>query len=502
PPPPPPPPPPAPPPPPPPGDDQTFQVRNQRVTSKCLQPEDGSASVGDLLSAKLCNSANSAQAVTFSINSNGSARMIIGGLCVGSATGSFNNGSRLQLQACNGSTNQNFVSSSTRIAPFNAQGQVMDLHGGNLNDVIFWQDYGSINQRWNLSIVSGGVPPPDTTPDPFSFQAVTGAILGAVLTSNPVTIRGTTAAAPISVANGRYSIGCSGDFVSTASTISNDQAVCVQHDAASSASSSVTTMLNIGGVIGSFTSTTSAGSIPPPVDTTPDPFSFAASNGVDPGSTQISDTITISGINAPAPISVLNGAYSIGCAATFTSGPGTAEAGDTVCVRHSASTLPLTTVATTLAIGGVTATFTSETAGDGPSPAEPSFQVKNNWLTSKCLQPEDGVPSPGDLLSAKTCSATSAAQAVTFPANPNGSVRIMIGGLCAGSSNGSFSNGTRLQLQTCNSNGKQDFIRTGGRLSPASAQKQAMDLHGQDMNSVIFWQDFGGPNQRWTLVAR
>ncbi|MGQ0697205.1 MAG: choice-of-anchor Q domain-containing protein [Panacagrimonas sp.] len=124
-----------------------FQVQNLGTPSKCLQPEDGRPSIGDLMSAKIC-SASAAQNVRFRPNTNGSFRMTIAGLCVGSPRG-FANGARLQLLACNGSTSQSFVISGGRFAPFNAPDQVMDLNTNNNNDVIVFRDGGNPNQRWN-----------------------------------------------------------------------------------------------------------------------------------------------------------------------------------------------------------------------------------------------------------------------------------------------------------------------------------------------------------------
>ncbi len=97
---------------------------------------------------------------------------------------------------------------------------------------------------------------PDTTPDAFSFTSQTGVALGASVTSNSVTPTGYAAAASISVTNGQYSIGCSGSFTSSAGTISPGQSVCVRHTASSTPGTTVTTTLTIGGINGTFSSTT------------------------------------------------------------------------------------------------------------------------------------------------------------------------------------------------------------------------------------------------------
>jgi hypothetical protein len=99
-------------------------------------------------------------------------------------------------------------------------------------------------------------------------------------------------------------------------------------------------------------------------DTTPDSFSFASETDVREGSAVTSNEVTISGIEVPAHISVIQGRYSIGCTDTFTNDPGTIGNGDTVCIRHTAADQASTSRTTTLTIGGVAATFTSTTGAD------------------------------------------------------------------------------------------------------------------------------------------
>ena len=99
-------------------------------------------------------------------------------------------------------------------------------------------------------------------------------------------------------------------------------------------------------------------------DTTPDAFSFTNTTNVQPSSVQTSNTVSIAGINSPAPISVTGGEYSIGCLpGGFTAAAGTITIAQTVCVRHTASASYNTTKAppTVLDVGGVTASFTSTT---------------------------------------------------------------------------------------------------------------------------------------------
>jgi hypothetical protein len=99
-------------------------------------------------------------------------------------------------------------------------------------------------------------------------------------------------------------------------------------------------------------------------DTEPNPFSFTSLTGVRPNATATSNVVTITGLEVPAHISVIQGRYSIGCNDTFVSNPSTISNGATVCVRHQSSDLPSTAETTTLTIGGVAATFTSTTVAE------------------------------------------------------------------------------------------------------------------------------------------
>jgi hypothetical protein len=200
--------------------------------------------------------------------------------------------------------------------------------------------------------------PPDTTPDAFSFTAATNVALSTQVQSNTVTIAGITDAAPVSVTGGEYSIGCTSSFTSAAGTINDGETVCVRHTSSADFSTATTTTLDVGGVTGAFMSTTLA------EDTTPASFSFDDVVDVQLGAEVVSDEVTITGINAPAPVSVDGGEYSIGCTGTFTSTAGTIDDGETVCVRHTAANSPNAVTDTTLTVGGVSDTFSSRTIVD------------------------------------------------------------------------------------------------------------------------------------------
>lgn len=102
----------------------------------------------------------------------------------------------------------------------------------------------------------------------------------------------------------------------------------------------------------------------PPVDTTPDAFSFSPAENVGVATTVVSDSAQITGIDAPAPVSIVGGDYSIGCGSTFTSAAGSIENGQSICVKHTAATTYSTTMTTTLTVGGISADFVSTTQAE------------------------------------------------------------------------------------------------------------------------------------------
>jgi uncharacterized delta-60 repeat protein len=205
-------------------------------------------------------------------------------------------------------------------------------------------------------------PPPDTTPDPFSFASVTNTPLSAVITSAPATISGLASAADVAVANGEFSIGCNGVWVASGGTrvISNGGVVCVRHDSGTASSTDTVTTLTIGGVQGTFTSSSG--------DATPDAFTFTDQTGVAKSTTITSAALTVSGITIAAPISITGGEYSIGCGSTYSNAAATVSNGQTVCVRQTSSASASTKTTTTLTIGGVVGSFSSTTAADAPVP--------------------------------------------------------------------------------------------------------------------------------------
>ncbi|MGQ0622430.1 MAG: choice-of-anchor Q domain-containing protein [Panacagrimonas sp.] len=215
----------------------------------------------------------------------------------------------------------------------------------------------------------------DTTPDQFLFTDQMDVPLNSLRTSNAVTITGINTPATISVTGGMFSIGCTGSFTDVATTIGNGQSVCVQHMSSGNFSTETDTILTIGGMSGTFdtfTSTTLA------ADTTPDLFTFTDQTNVPRNSARTSNTVTITGINTAAPISVMGGMFSIGCNGTFTAAATTITSGQSVCVKHTSSGSFSANVDTVLTIGGVSDTFRSTTLAADTTPNAFTFMDQTN----------------------------------------------------------------------------------------------------------------------------
>ena len=237
------------------------------------------------------------------------------------------------------------LGSSTTETVLSVGGLSVPFNGGNLQGDVVSASFTSTTRNV------------DTTPAAFSFTSVSDTALDSWVISNTITVSEISYATPISISNGEYSIDCGTSFTSNAGTVEDGDTVCVRQRTASTTSTSKTTTLTIGTVSADFVTTTTSS-----VDTSPDDFSFTAQTNVARVATITSNTITVTGINAPTPISVSgSGGYSIGCTETTVNTAGTISAGDTVCLRHLASSNYASQVSTTLTIGGKTATFTSTT---------------------------------------------------------------------------------------------------------------------------------------------
>ncbi|EDM85054.1 choice-of-anchor U domain-containing protein [Limnobacter sp. MED105] len=104
-------------------------------------------------------------------------------------------------------------------------------------------------------------------------------------------------------------------------------------------------------------------------DTTPDTFSFTAVTGQTPSTNTASNTVTIAGLNSPAPISITGGTYSNN-GSQFTSAAGTISNGQTLQLRTDSPAEPGETAVVTVTVGDFSTSFTVTTRmPDGASTA-------------------------------------------------------------------------------------------------------------------------------------
>ncbi|MEZ5591786.1 MAG: hypothetical protein R3F53_14170 [Gammaproteobacteria bacterium] len=101
----------------------------------------------------------------------------------------------------------------------------------------------------------------DLVPDAFTFTDVTDVPLSTAQVSNTITVSGNSPVA-ISVTGGEYSIN-GGGFPSVVGTVSAGDTVQVRHTSSASFSTAVDTIVDIGGVSDTFTSTTLAEDLVP-----------------------------------------------------------------------------------------------------------------------------------------------------------------------------------------------------------------------------------------------
>lgn len=97
----------------------------------------------------------------------------------------------------------------------------------------------------------------DTTPDAFSFADITGVIPGTVITSAPISVNGLNGAATLSVSGGSYKKNDS-PFTTEAGVAANGDEIQVRHTSSVSYATTTDTVLTIGSVSGTFSSTTHA----------------------------------------------------------------------------------------------------------------------------------------------------------------------------------------------------------------------------------------------------
>ena len=270
---------------------------------------------------------------------------------------------------------------------------------------------------------------PDTTPDAFSFVDKTNVALAAAITSDVITISGFDTTAPVSITGGTLSVNCGGDntYTATPQPLAPNSRVCVRHTSPVTGATATNTVLTVGGVSDTFTSTTLPG------DAAPTPFSFTDQTGVDLSATITSAPVTITGIDIASPVVITGGQYSIGCTSTFVSAPGAINNGETVCVRHQSAFDSESTVTTTLTIAAESGTFRSTTKAGDQTPDAFSFTAQTgvalSTLTTSNTITIPGIDSPVRVISATGPSAINGSSQFGFSVGCTGSFGSRVGDL-------------------------------------------------------------------------
>ncbi|MDP3856823.1 MAG: hypothetical protein Q8Q73_03575 [Stagnimonas sp.] len=188
----------------------------------------------------------------------------------------------------------------------------------------------------------------DITPDVFAFADRQNVQPSTTVVWPAFTVTGINAGALVEIGEGGSYRVNQGDWGKQASTVHAGDQVQVRQVAASTKATSRTGTLRIGTASATFTSVTI------PADATPEPFDFTDQSNATRMAVITSNTITISGINTAAPISVsgADASYSINGAA-FTTSPGNVNNGAQVRLRMTSSSLPMTKTTVSVSIGGV-----------------------------------------------------------------------------------------------------------------------------------------------------
>jgi len=200
-----------------------------------------------------------------------------------------------------------------------------------------------------------------STPAPFNLGGPATAAPSAWANSNTITVSGITTGVPVMIAGGQYRINA-GTWQTTIGAITVGQNIQVRAQAPATSGTSRTATLTIGGVTGAFQVTASA---PAPTDTTPDAFNLGSPASADAGSWGVSNLVTITGINAPSPVTITGGQYRINSGAWQTAA-GTILSSQTIQVRVLASASPGATQTAALSVGGVARSFSVVTSQSNP----------------------------------------------------------------------------------------------------------------------------------------
>lgn len=198
------------------------------------------------------------------------------------------------------------------------------------------------------------ITPPDFIPNQFNFLDFTWQLLNTLVESNPILITGINTGSLISITGWEYRIW-TGSYKTSTWLIYSWNTLSVRNTTSSSELSSVNTIVTIGWISDTFTSTTR---LTP--DTVPNQFNFLDFTGQLLNTVIQSNPIVITGINTGSLISITGWEYKIwtGSYTTFT---WVVYSWNFLTVKHTTSQYNVTDTHTIVNIWWITDAFTSKT---------------------------------------------------------------------------------------------------------------------------------------------
>ncbi|GJQ44051.1 MAG: hypothetical protein JETCAE03_35490 [Ignavibacteriaceae bacterium] len=194
----------------------------------------------------------------------------------------------------------------------------------------------------------------DNTPNQFTFTDVTGAEASTVYTTGQFTVAGIYCDASISITGGQFQIG-SAAWRSSATTVANGNLVRIRQTSSANYNDSTIAILNIQGILDTFTVTTRP-------DTTPAQFTFTDVTNAHLDSVHTSNTITLSSLDScyayagGAEYQVNSGSWVTGYTKVYNN--------DQIKVRQTSALTYVTTTNVTLNVGGTTDVYSVTTIPD------------------------------------------------------------------------------------------------------------------------------------------
>ena len=207
----------------------------------------------------------------------------------------------------------------------------------------------------------------DTTPDPFSFTAVTSSGLNTTHTTY-ARILDINTATNVTSNNCAFQVTSStatpSSFSTSAKTITNGQYLHLQDAASGSYSTTISTVMTVGTLSRTWSITTG------PADTTANQFYFQNISGATGGSTQYAVSTAISGINTGVSVTrttgtgtfAISSSTSVPSSGSFTSSAKTVTNGQYIHVKDTASSTAFQCKRTIISAGGKSNAFSVTSA--------------------------------------------------------------------------------------------------------------------------------------------